>query len=73
MDPLHLGMGWTEEELEMPQILIESTYGQSHPGSAHLDCLAHAAEKGVAENGGKAGTRRHELLSGKQGHDCKHD
>ncbi len=54
MDPLHLGMGWTEEELEMPQILIESTYGQSHPGSAHLDRLAHAAEKGVAENGGKA-------------------
>lgn len=36
MDPLRMGMGWTEEDLEKPQIIIESTYGQSHPGSAHL-------------------------------------
>ena len=33
MDPLRLGMGWQVEDLEKPQILIESTYGQSHPGS----------------------------------------
>lgn len=53
MDSLRLGMGWSEDDLEKPQILIESTYGQSHPGSAHLDKFARAAEKGVSENGGK--------------------
>ena len=36
MDPLRMGMGWTAQDLEKPQVLIESTYGQSHPGSAHL-------------------------------------
>ena len=40
MDPLRMGMGWKEEDLTKPQILIESTYGQSHPGSAHLLNLA---------------------------------
>lgn len=30
MDPLRIGMGWTEDDLEKPQILVESTYGQSH-------------------------------------------
>ena len=53
MDPLRLGMGWTVEDLEKPQILIESTYGQSHPGSAHLLELAQKAYAGVGENGGK--------------------
>ena len=36
MDPLRLGMGWMAEDLSKPQILIESTFGDSHPGSAHL-------------------------------------
>ena len=36
MDPLRMGMGWTAEDLEKPSILIESTFGDSHPGSAHL-------------------------------------
>ena len=36
MDPLRMGMGWTAEDLEKPQILVESAFGQSHPGSAHL-------------------------------------
>lgn len=40
MDPLRMSMGWKEEDLTKPQILIESTYGQSHPGSAHLLNLA---------------------------------
>ena len=35
MDPLRMGMGWTAEDLGKPQIMIESTYGDSHPGSAH--------------------------------------
>lgn len=38
-DPLKIGMGWTVEDLEKPQILVESTFGDSHPGSAHLDLL----------------------------------
>ena len=36
MDPLRMGMGWTEQDLKKPQVLIESTFGDSLPGSAHL-------------------------------------
>ena len=53
MDPLRMGMGWKEEDLTKPQILIESTYGQSHPGSAHLLNLAQKASQGAYEAGGK--------------------
>lgn len=52
MDPLRLGTGWKREDLEKPQILIESTFGDSHPGSGHLDRLVEAARKGIAEAGG---------------------
>ena len=54
MDPLRVGMGWSREDLEKPQILVESTYGQSHPGSAHLLELAQAAAREADQNGGKA-------------------
>jgi len=54
MDPLRLGMGWTPEDLEKPQILVESTFGDSHPGSAHLLPLVNEAVRGVREAGGKA-------------------
>ncbi len=54
MDPLRMGMGWTVEDLEKPQILIESTYGQSHPGSAHLLELSQTAAREADKNGGKA-------------------
>ena len=53
MDPLRMGMGWTEADLEKPQILIESTYGQSHPGSAHLIDFANKAYTGAGDEGGK--------------------
>ena len=53
MDPLRMGMGWTAEDLSKPQILIESTYGQSHPGSAHLLNLAQRASAGANASGGK--------------------
>lgn len=53
MDPLRMGMGWSIDDLEKPQILIESTYGQSHPGSAHLLELAEKAETGIRDAGGK--------------------
>ncbi|TCL56960.1 dihydroxy-acid dehydratase [Kineothrix alysoides] len=54
MDPLRMGMGWTAEDLEKPQILIESTFGDSHPGSAHLLALVEEARRGANETGGKA-------------------
>lgn len=53
MDPLRMGMGWKAEDLGKPQILIESTFGDSHPGSAHLLSLANGAAEGVAQAGGK--------------------
>ena len=46
MDSLRLAMGWTLEDLEKPQIIVESTFGHSHPGSAHLDRLVNAVCKG---------------------------
>ncbi|QUH25811.1 dihydroxy-acid dehydratase [Serpentinicella alkaliphila] len=53
MDSLRIGMGWSVEELSKPQIIIESTFGHSHPGSAHLDVLVEEAYQGVVSNGGK--------------------
>lgn len=52
LDPLRLGTGWKPEDLSKPQIFIESTFGDSHPGSGHLDKLVEAARTGVAEAGG---------------------
>ena len=54
MDPLRLGMGWKVEDLEKPQILVESTFGDSHPGSAHLLDFVNEAAEGVRAAGGKA-------------------
>ena len=53
MDPLRMGMGWTREDLERPQVLVESTYGDSHPGSAHLNRLVEAAVRGARDGGAK--------------------
>ena len=53
-DPLRLGMGWKREDLAKPQIMIESTFGDSHPGSAHLDKLVETAAQAIYETGGKA-------------------
>ena len=52
MDPLRLGTGWKPEDLAKPQIFIESTFGDSHPGSGHLDRLTEAVREGVARAGG---------------------
>lgn len=54
MDPLRMGMGWSVEDLEKPQIVVESTYGDSHPGSAHLNIFVEEAVRGINEHGGKA-------------------
>ena len=52
LDPLRLGTGWKMEDLSKPQILIESTFGDSHPGSGHLDKLVEKARQGIADEGG---------------------
>ena len=52
LDPLRLGSGWKVEDLSKPQVIIESTFGDSHPGSAGLFELVEEARKGVAEAGG---------------------
>ncbi len=50
---LRLGMDWSEADLNRPHILLESTFGDSHPGSAGLDTLVDAAARGVQYAGGK--------------------
>lgn len=52
-DPLKIGMGWTIEDLNKPQVLVESTFGDSHPGSAHLLQLVTKAMKGIQDAGGR--------------------
>lgn len=52
LDPLRIGTGWKPEDLSKIQVMIESTFGDSHPGSGHLDVLVEEVRKGVAEAGG---------------------
>ena len=52
LDPLRIGTGWKPEDLSKPQIYISSTFGDSHPGSGHLDKLVEAAREGIAGAGG---------------------
>ncbi|MEY8393978.1 dihydroxy-acid dehydratase [Lachnospiraceae bacterium 45-P1] len=52
LDPLRIGTGWKPEDLEKPQVMIESTFGDSHPGSGHLDILVEEVRKGIEEAGG---------------------
>ena len=52
IDPLRIGTGWKPEDLSKPQIIIESTFGDSHPGSGHLDKLVAEVRRGVYEAGG---------------------
>ena len=51
LDPLRIGTGWRPEDLSKPQVLIESTYGDSHPGSGHLNILVEAVRVGIEEAG----------------------
>ena len=47
LDPLRIGTGWKVEDLSKPQVIIESTYGDSHPGSGHLNVLVEEARMGL--------------------------
>ncbi len=51
-DALQMGSGWDEEDIKKPQILLEDVYGDSHPGSVHLNRLMEQAKYGVFESGG---------------------
>lgn len=52
LDPLRIGTGWKPEDLSKPQVMIESTFGDSHPGSGHLDILVEEVRKGIEKAGG---------------------
>ena len=52
LDPLRIGTGWKPEDLSKPQVMIESTYGDSHPGSGHLNILVEEVRRGIEEAGG---------------------
>ncbi len=52
LDPLRIGTGWKKEDLSKPQIIIESTAGDSHPGSGHLPLLVSETRRGIADAGG---------------------
>ena len=47
VDPLWLGSGRSVCDLSKPQILIDSTAGDSHPGSRHLASVAESAKNAI--------------------------
>ena len=51
-DALQLGSGWDETDVNKLQILVEDVFGDSHPGSVHLNKLTEQAKYGVFEMGG---------------------
>ncbi|WP_312942721.1 dihydroxy-acid dehydratase [Oscillibacter sp.] len=51
-DALEMGSGWDDTDVTKPQIMIEDVFGDSHPGSVHLNQLAEQAKFGVFEKGG---------------------
>ncbi len=53
LDSLRLGSGWSIEDLSKPQIIVESSYGHSHPGSAHLNQLVEEADLGISNRQAK--------------------
>lgn len=50
---LEMGSGWEDTDILKPQIMIESVYGDSHPGSTHLNQMVEQAVYGVYQTGGK--------------------
>ena len=46
-DALEMGSGWAEEDITKPQILIEDVYGDSHPGSVHVNQGTEQVKWGV--------------------------
>lgn len=71
LDPLRIGTGWKVEDLDKMQIFIGSTYGDSHPGSAHLNDFVHLVEESLnKENMKGAKYYTTDMCDGEsQGHD----
>ena len=42
-DALEMGTGWTSDDITKPQIMVESVWGDSHPGSYHLNQMTEQA------------------------------
>ena len=53
LDPLRIGTGWSFDDLSKPQVYVFSTFGDSHPGSGHLDGLVSDAMEGVSVAGAR--------------------
>lgn len=53
IDALRMGMHWDEEDIQRGQVLVESTFGDSHPGSVSLDKLVNMACDGIKYAGYK--------------------
>lgn len=49
MDSLRMGAGWSKKELSMTQVAIESSFGDSHPGSVHLNTFVEVARETLKE------------------------
>lgn len=47
VDPLRIGCGWGPDDLDKPWLLIESSAGESHPGSVHLPRLVDLVRQGA--------------------------
>ena len=52
LDPLRIGTGWKPEDLSKPQVMIESTFGDSLLGSGQLVILVEEVRHGGYEAGG---------------------
>jgi len=46
-DALRVGIGWSEADLDRAYVLVETTGGESHPGSVHLDRIAEEVRRGA--------------------------
>jgi len=51
-DALQMGSRFTYEDVQMPQIMVEDVYGDSHPGSVHLNLLTEQVKYGIFQTGG---------------------
>lgn len=43
LDALRLGMNYSKEDVNKLQVLVDDCYGESHPGSFHLNQLGDEA------------------------------
>ena len=57
-DALDMGTGWDDEDIKKPQIMIESVYGDSHPGSFHLNQMVEQAVTFLFAKNGTGPLRR---------------